>query len=613
MKKWIMAVLLVAGVAQAAVKTWSGTVDTNFATAGNWSGVNFANMDSMVFSNTSTAGTSLYNNLDPASFAVNGISYSADAPAYTLSGNQIKLWSAGATANITTLGANAQNINNDINLNHATLNRTITVGATAPLMLNGIINNSASATNGITKAGSGALTLSGANTYGGSTTISAGTVKLGADNVLGTGQVIMTAAGVALSSDSVTARLLTNNLIAGASVVLGDAVSSGTLTLGGVVDLTGGAGSIISNNSRVVITGTLTNSVVTGFAFRKWGAGDLVIAGDSKLTTPTTGSLEYIKDGSLVVDGATLTCNVGFFQLVGNAPNSVARLVVTNGGSLLMTGNNAANWRVGVNGQGGSPTATNIFEIAGVVKGINSSYVANANQLFMGAGGTIAIVNLWSGGELTVRGVRPSDSTAAINSEFNFRGGTLKAFTNDTAFIAGLTNCFVGTGGGTIDSAGFDITIPQSLRDGAAAGYGSGGITKSGTGTLTLSDTNTYSGGTTVSMGTLIGNADGALGTGNVTVLNNATLVLQNGATHNYISSNSKLILGTNSVLNLNFTGAGTVGEVSLDGGATWLAGGTTYTAAQLTAAGGTGIYTGSGSFTVVSKKHLSLFMISSN
>jgi autotransporter-associated beta strand protein len=480
-------------------------------------------------------------------------------------------------------------------------------------MLNGIINNSASATNGITKAGSGALTLSGANTYGGSTTISAGTVKLGADNVLGTGQVIMTAAGVALSSDSVTARLLTNNLIAGASVVLGDAVSSGTLTLGGVVDLTGGAGSIISNNSRVVITGTLTNSVVTGFAFRKWGAGDLVIAGDSKLTTPTTGSLEYIKDGSLVVDGATLTCNVGFFQLVGNAPNSVARLVVTNGGSLLMTGNNAANWRVGVNGQGGSPTATNIFEIAGVVKGVNSSYVANANQLFMGAGGTIAIVNLWSGGELTVRGVRPSDSTAAINSEFNFRGGTLKAFTNDTAFIAGLTNCFVGTGGGTIDSAGFDITIPQSLRDGAAAGYGSGGITKSGTGTLTLSDTNTYSGGTTVSMGTLIGNADGALGTGNVTVLNNATLVLQNGATHNYISSNSKLILGTNSVLNLNFTGAGTVGEVSLDGGATWLAGGTTYTAAQLTAAGGTGIYTGSGSFTVVSKKHLSLFMISSN
>ena len=66
--------------------------------------------------------------------------------------------------------------------------------------------------------------------------------------------------------------------------------------------------------------------------------------------------------------------------------------------------------------------------------------------------------------------------------------------------------------------------------------------------TLILSAANTYSGGTILNSGTLIANADGALGAGNVESNRRAvTLTLQNGATQNYIADSKSLSLVTGS------------------------------------------------------------------
>ena len=127
-----------------------------------------------------------------------------------------------------------------------------------------------------------------------------------------------------------------------------------------------------------------------------------------------------------------------------------------------------------------------------------------------------------------------------------------------------------------------------------------GGLTKAGANLMLLSASNTYALGTTISAGTLVGDADGSFGTNSVTVANSATLTLTNGVLNNYIGNQAQLILGSTSTLNLGFIGTDIVGGLSLDGGTTWLPNGI-YTAAQLEALPGATV-AGTGSLTVGAK-----------
>ncbi|MCF7863666.1 MAG: autotransporter-associated beta strand repeat-containing protein [Kiritimatiellales bacterium] len=139
--------------------------------------------------------------------------------------------------------------------------------------------------------------------------------------------------------------------------------------------------------------------------------------------------------------------------------------------------------------------------------------------------------------------------------------------------------------GGTMDLNAGVRTITVSVDSTVASIVSNGGLVKSGTKNLTLSGANTYGGGTTVSAGTLTAAADGALGSGGVTVADGATLVLTNGVSNDYVADTAMLVLGGSSTLTLGFAGTDTVGALSLDGGATWLANGI-YSAAALGALG---------------------------
>lgn len=205
------------------------------------------------------------------------------------------------------------------------------------------------------------------------------------------------------------------------------------------------------------------------------GGRGLVIANGSN----ARGELE-ITAGTFSTLGATAG------DVIGNVAGAIGTLTI-NGGHFIGT-----NAGTGL-GIGGGPTST-----LNVSSG--SATLANLNL-----NATTATVNLSGTGVLAVNNItRSTGNTANIN----FDGGTLMARINTTAFLSGHNAATINAGGVTVDSNSFNITIAQSLLGGA----GSGGLTKTGAGILTLSGSNTHTGPTTLTQGTLSVGSNANLG-----------------------------------------------------------------------------------------------------
>ncbi|NBQ55756.1 MAG: hypothetical protein EBU36_03745 [Verrucomicrobia bacterium] len=141
--------------------------------------------------------------------------------------------------------------NNDISLNG--------VGA---FILNGPVTNNGTGTRGLTKAGAGTATLNAANSYNGATTVSGGTLQVGASGSL-------PAASAITVSNGATLRFLKSS----GSISLGALTASGnleqnliTITNSGAVNLTG---------ATIKVNGTPTLSSYT------------LVSGSSLSGTPT--------------------------------------------------------------------------------------------------------------------------------------------------------------------------------------------------------------------------------------------------------------------------------------------------------------------------------------
>ncbi|WP_228371834.1 autotransporter-associated beta strand repeat-containing protein, partial [Salmonella enterica] len=94
---------------------------------------------------------------------------------------------------------------------------------------------------------------------------------------------------------------------------------------------------------------------------------------------------------------------------------------------------------------------------------------------------------------------------------------------------------------------------------------GSGQVVKSGDKTLTLSGSNTYTGGTLISSGTLVASNVEALGTGDVT--DNATLELNTSGTFdNAISGSGQVVKSGDKMLTLSGANSYSGGTLISDG-----------------------------------------------
>ena len=122
-----------------------------------------------------------------------------------------------------------------------------------------------------------------------------------------------------------------------------------------------------------------------------------------------------------------------------------------------------------------------------------------------------------------------------------------------------------------------DYTYGMGATTFAGQISGAGGVITTGSGVIALINNNTYSGGTIVQANAALDvQHDGGLGTSNVFVMNNATLILESGTANSYINSMASLVLsGASPMVSLNYTGVNAIGALSFDGGSTFAATGT--------------------------------------
>jgi fibronectin-binding autotransporter adhesin len=339
----------------------------------------------------------------------------------------------------------------------------------------------------------------------------------------------------------------------------------GLTTLGsGTINFNGNyseAGNVTQGQNLLINSNTINiNPGPTG----SFTSGKKVIIGNIAASSTTVNILSgtnFFTATNYVVmcDNATATAvlNISGGQTtIANSSQSFANAlkgtgVVNVATATLIFG---ANTRVAI----GSDQANGFTGADGTLNINNGGTVvatAGAQYFSLGNGGPSSFgrgrLNLNSGGTLIcARNIIKNQANASGFITFN--GGTLQAGLNSATFLQGLTTATVSTNGGTIDDGGFAVTIAQSLLHDATV-TSDGGLIKQGSGSLTLSGTNTYNGGTTVSAGNLIIPKAAGGAPGNYTVAGGAGLVVRAGVPGGTLGAAS-LTLNAGSVLTLDAT-----------------------------------------------------------
>lgn len=269
------------------------------------------------------------------------------------------------------------------------------------------------------------------------------------------------------------------------------AASAATLNLGtgttSALTIATGKSATIGSNVTVTSSDGAGNTAIKG-------GGTLNIGGSGITNAAVTQSGLLIKiDGGTTVNvntGGTLSASGTAAIVVGGSASQGGTLNV-EGGAVSTTNNNL----VLANGTGATGTVN--VNSGTVTLGGTSSVVR-----FGTSGGTsgTATLNL-NGGTLATTGLTRTGTTVAT---VNYNGGVLKATKTNASFMTGTITSAVKAGGAKIDTNSFDITLSQALtHDSGLGSTADGGLTKSGTGTLTLAAANTFNGRTLVSAGTL--------------------------------------------------------------------------------------------------------------
>ncbi|APY42179.1 fibronectin-binding autotransporter adhesin ShdA [Salmonella enterica] len=382
----------------------------------------------------------------------------------------------------------------------------------------------------LTKQGDGTLILSNTGNDYGDTEIDGGILAAKDAAALGTGDVtIAESATLALSQGTLDNNVTGEGQIVKSGsdelIVTGDntysggtTISGGTLTADHADSL--GTGAVANSGVLQVGEGELENTLSGSGSLVKTGTGELTLSGDNTYSGGTT-----ITGGTLTADhadslGSGDIDNSGVLKVgEGDLENTLSgsgSLVKTGTGELTLSGGN--DYSGGTTIIGGTLTADH-------ADSLGTGAVANSGVLQVGEGelentlsGSGSLVKTGTG-ELTLSGDNSySGGTTII-------GGTLTADHADSLGTGAVANSGV-------------LQVGEGELENTLSGSGS--LVKTGTGELTLSGDNSYSGGTTIIGGTLTADHADSLGTG--AVANSGVLQVGEGELENTLSGSGSLV-----------------------------------------------------------------------
>ncbi|MCL2647242.1 MAG: PEP-CTERM sorting domain-containing protein [Phycisphaerales bacterium] len=428
------------------------------------------------------------------------------------------------TATIVTIGVNT-GVNSSLTLDNTPTLTTISVDTT-------YIGNAAGATGTLTVTGTGASWTStgttGTTYVGGPTSGSNGLLNIDNGASLTTNSLYVADSATGTGTINVTNGSFLNALSPGSTNITIGTNNNGNLNVL--------SGSTFNSVGAVTIGLTATNSTVT---IRNdgstWNCGDTIFIGG--LVGSGNGGNLVIDDHGTVDAGAN-TIYVG--------PTGPSSLSVTAGSHLT-----SGTAYVGYSSAASNGTVT----------------IDGADTIWTNDGDIHIAALASSTGSLTVSGgaiVETQDIIAGAGSaSMTFNGGTLHALSSSSNFIAGsYSSLFLDNDGLTVQVDHGQFAIISQLFT------GSGGIVKTGTGSLVLNGDQLYHGLTEVREGSLAGNVSFP---DNVIVRSNATLSPGNGAGNwstrigNDYTQESDAILVLK-VGSLGSTGLAVGGTVTLNG-----------------------------------------------
>jgi autotransporter-associated beta strand protein len=508
-------VVVTGGPAPAKPVTWTGQVSADWdLTTANWKNSGnsalYAQNDFVLFDDTATGLTTINLTGTPATLTPGSLTVNNSAKSYQFTGTG----GIGGSAGLAKTGAGSLVLNNSgnntfsggVGIGGGTLqvgngnangNLPSSGGVTnnASLVFNRsdtlTVGNIISGAGTVTNNGSGTLTLSGANTFGGGLTVNAGTVRLGSVLAPGTG-----------------ASMTVNP---GGTLVLGAAHTNALVLAGGTV------GTSVAQNSSAVAG--LTAVATTTTTLYKTDPQNL---GGSEFELIFTNTLSG--SGNLLILEGTNKASPdggGGFRLRGTGPS-------TYGGTITLGNNVKGEIQSAVPGGPFSPAGTGKFVmtagayygtnglVAPVVGGYSELNVRNnTNDTVFGndveiTGSGLAILNMAGSG---VSGATAASTMGNLKVSGGQTVGVYKASGN--AQVVKFTSATL-TGGNPvfapfIPGFGALTAVNSDLSLGPISELAPSGIVMSGFRTLYLTGANAYSGNTVVNSGTLALSGSGSI------------------------------------------------------------------------------------------------------